>query len=49
MALVGESGQERVRAWALPDGALWYLVLGIYHPVYLQTEEKGKVSTITGS
>lgn len=51
MALVGESGMTgESRAWAPPDGASWYrVVLGIYCAVYLQTEEKGKVSTLTGS
>lgn len=51
MALVGESGMiGESRAWAPPDGASWYrVVLGISRAMYLQTEEEGKVSTITGS
>lgn len=51
MALVGESGVTgESPSMGSPDGAFWYLVvLGIYHAVYLQTEEKGKVGTITGS
>lgn len=51
MALVGESGVTgESPSVGSHDGAFWYLVvLGIYHTVYLQTEEKGKVGTITGS